>query len=176
MAADLVATTEAKEPFLVHCGECSHEWAIAFLPMPVDTFAKLAKARCPMCGSKKVFIGAVPKPTTEGDPIAWLANGDTGISSKTIWGVMMGRDAGGYEYRGNNIPYDPADFGRCYRLLKVMPSWGARLPEVAMRFPEWKPLVGAWDELTALYEEELPTGKCPRLYQRMQELRERTEA
>lgn len=66
---------------------------------------------------------------------------------------------------------DPADFGRCYRLLKIMPSWRPRLPEVAALFPKWTGLVSAWDELTALYEEELPRRRCPKLYVRMQELR-----
>ena len=38
-------------------------------------------------------------------------------------------------------------------------------------YPEWAPLVAVWDELTALYEEELPSGRCPKLYDRMQQLR-----
>lgn len=158
-----------KELVFVHCRPCAHEWVIAFLPMDAGRFAKLAKAACPMCGSaRQVFFGQIPKPTTEGDPIAWLANGDTGISSKVIWGVMMGRPSGN---RWDSEPADPADFGRCYRLLKIMPAWRGRLSEVAARYPEWTGLVDAWDELTALYEEELPLKRAPKLYARMQELR-----
>ena len=157
---------EEKEPFYVHCGKCSHEWAAAFLPLPINLFAKLAKALCPMCGSKDVNIGQLPKPTSEGDAIAWIANGDTGISSQTIWSVMTGRSV-----RSTGFPHDPSDFGRCYRLLKIMPSWRARLPEVSTRFPQWKEFIRAWNELTMLYEEELPTGRCPKLYDRMQQCR-----
>ena len=158
-----------KEPFYVHCGKCSHEWVAAFLPLPVDVFAKLGKAPCPMCGAKNVLIGQLPKATANSDPLAWLENGDTGISSMTIWRVLMGRDAG--DAWDNDIHYDPADFGRCYRLLQVMPAWRKRLPEVSERLPEWKPLVDAWDELTALYEEEFQKPSAPKLYRRMQELR-----
>lgn len=31
-------------------------------------------------------------------------------------------------------------------------------------------LGAAWDELTALYLEELPTGRCKKLYDRMNEI------
>ncbi len=155
-----------KKPFYVHCKDCQHEWAAAFLPIPLNVMAKLLKCQCPMCGSKRVLLGEVPKPTEEGQAHAWLDNGDTGISSKTIWGALM---KSSFDYE--DVPHDPADFGRCYRLLKVMPEWRARLPEVAALHPEWKPFVDAWDELTTLYEAELPNGTAPKLYQRMQELR-----
>lgn len=158
-----------KEPFIVHCGDCSHEWAAAYLPMPINLFAKLGNARCPMCGSKKALVGQLPKATPIGDALAWITSGDTGISSETIWSVMMGRPARRHSY--DNTPADPSDFRRCYRLLKVMPAWRARLPEVATEFPKWGPLVDAWDELTALYEEEAPLKLAPKLYARMQELR-----
>jgi hypothetical protein len=105
-----------KEPLFVHCGKCSHEWAIAFMPMPASVFAKLAKSRCPMCGGKKVFFGRLAKPTAEGDAIGWLENGDTGTSSEAIWSVMMGRSARARESSGDNVPRGPDDFGRCYRL------------------------------------------------------------
>lgn len=161
--------TEKKEAMWVHCESCSHEWVGAWLPLPVDVVARLMKALCPRCGGKKTRLGQIPKDTTEGDPIAWLTNGDTGTSSLTIWHLMMGREMP--PNRWPSVPLDPSDFGRCYRLLKVMPTWRARLPEVAQRHPKWQPMVQAWDELTALYELELPTGMCPKLYDRMKELR-----
>lgn len=159
---------DEKEPFYVHCEKCSHEWAVAFLPLPVNVFSKLAKALCPMCGSKKVNVGSKPKPTDEGDARAWIKNGDTGVSSETIWSALTG-----WPVRRHGIPYDPSDFGRCYRLLKIMPGWRERLPEVALKHPDWKPFVDVWDELTALYEEEVPhhKGRAPKLYRRMQDLR-----
>jgi len=98
----------------------------------------------------------------------WLAGGDTGTSSITIWSVMTGlpmpRD------RRPDVPHDPADFGRCHRLLETFPAWRERLAEVADLHPSWAGLVAHWDELTALYLDELPSGKAPRLWQRMRDV------
>jgi hypothetical protein len=103
----------------------------------------------------------------------WIAGGDTGTSSITIWSVMMGcsmpRDRSD-RGRAPSVPHDPSDFGRCHRLLELFPAWRSRLPEVAAKYPAWGGLVGAWAELTALYIEELPSGRCPRLWERMEEL------
>ena len=157
-----------REAFVVHCGKCSHEWALGFSPLSIDAFVKAAKHPCPVCGAIDVMLGPFPKSTPEGDPVAWLDGGDTGISSKTIWRVMMGRGPSS-DWWGDGPPLDPSDFGRCYRLLKVMPSWRPRLPEVSAKFPKWTRLVETWDELTALYEEEFPKKNAPKLYARIQE-------
>lgn len=100
--------------------------------------------------------------------LEWIVGGDTGTSSKTIWSVMMGVKP---DYA--SVPLDPDDFGRCYRLLARVPMWRVRLGEVAAKYAEWKPLVEAWDELTALYEEAIESTDAfsPKLYHRMQELR-----
>lgn len=97
----------------------------------------------------------------------WIVGNDTGTSSQTIWAVLMGATP-----RHRSTPSDPSDFGRCYRLLKLMPAWRARLSEVATRYPEWSALVAHWDELTTLYEQELntPNGMAPKTYARMKEL------
>lgn len=83
-------------------------------------------------------------------PMDWILGGDTGVSSKTIFAVMVGRRMDGALLP--NVPFDADDFGRCYRLLKAFPEWRERLPEVAERHPEWSALVGAWAELEAMYE------------------------
>lgn len=103
----------------------------------------------------------------------WLASGDTGISSETIAHVMTGRGVGACNF-GYAPPRDPSDFGRCHRLLKLFPTFQTRMHEVSTRFPDWKPLVDHWEELTALYEEEEPSGNAPKLYARMKELRGET--
>lgn len=158
-----------REPLYVHCGTCEHEWAIGFAPLPVADFVKIARTRCPLCKAQRVMMGLVPRPTPVGQAMAWLQGTDTGVSSKTIWSVMTGHPVESY-----SIPYDPADFGRCYRLLQVMPEWRTRLHLVADKYPRWRPFVDHWDELTALYEEELksPTGMAPRTYELMKQLRE----
>lgn len=48
----------------------------------------------------------------------WAAGGDTGSSSKAIMQTMMGEPpSDGWCY-----PHDGGDFGRCYRLLAIIPE------------------------------------------------------
>jgi len=156
------------KPMMVHCGSCQHEWVCAYLPMAIEKLAPLMKSPCPMCGGKEVRSGIIPRETRDGDAEAWVGNGDTGTSSLTIWAVLMKRvSPHGYL----DAPHDPDDFGRCYRLLRIMPSWRARLSEVASACQAWGPMVDHWDELVGLWEREKPSGYCPDLYDRMQILR-----
>ena len=94
-------------------------------------------------------------------PIDWLMGDDTGISSKTIFSVMMD-----CAIDRADVPYDPADFGRCYRLLKQFPEWESRLGEVSSKYPAWTPMVDSWSELSLIYEAKDYT----KLYKKMQEL------
>lgn len=98
-------------------------------------------------------------------PEQWARSWDTGMSSMTIYNFMQT----GLTQRAAT-PSDPSDFGRCYRLLKVAPEWRERLCEMAEAIEVWRPLVLVWAELEKLFEEESPSGKCPRLFARMQEL------
>lgn len=106
--------------------------------------------------------------------IQWVAGGDTGISSMAIWTHMMGGDPSRSEWAVfGNYPSDPGDFGRCYRLLRLMPGWRARIGEMARYGSVWAGLAEAWDELEELYEAEVDVsaaqhrGSAPRLYARM---------
>jgi len=105
-------------------------------------------------------------------PHQWLQSRDTGTSSKTIFYVMTGAvTETGLRCEGAfDIPYDPADFGRCYRLLDSFPEWRNRLGDVAKTFPKWGPLVENWKELENLYRQEYQLGKAPLLYARMRQL------
>jgi hypothetical protein len=117
--------------------------------------------------------------------ISWVAGDDTGASSMTIWSVMMGAEPQGRYGSAGAWPADPDDFGRCYRLLTLIPEWRGRLGEVATRHPgAWTGLVEAWDELTALWEEEAGAGldraqlrgkSAPRLYRRMKQAQAKYE-
>jgi hypothetical protein len=103
--------------------------------------------------------------------IHWIIGDCTGTSSKTIWAAMVGGVEGTHRLGGRfDIPYDPSDFYRCRQLLQLIPEWRANLGKVAEIFPGWKPMVDVWGELEALYDEESPSGNCPRLYDRMREL------
>lgn len=110
---------------------------------------------------------------------AWLIGSDTGTSSETIFSVLSKKHADAALARlgswGPCTPADPDDFGRCYRLLKAIPGWRARLPEVAKAHPSWRRMVKHWAEMERLYEEEFETGRAPKLYAFMQKLRGTSE-
>lgn len=129
-----------------------------------------ANLRCSLCGMQgHDFEGcnAAHGLTKE----TWINGHDTGLSSKTLWYFMMGRDFSLLGWYGPAAPLDPSDFGRCYRLLLLAPEWRARMPEMAA-VKGWARLAPAWEELTALFlkERKRKDGNAPKLYKRMQEL------
>lgn len=99
--------------------------------------------------------------------LTWLDGDDTGLSSKFLAQLALGNPLPAIHY-----PYDPSDFGRCYRFLQVLtePEQDQVLDLASHRSGEWERLVEYWDELVELYLEELPSGTAPKLYARMQEL------
>jgi hypothetical protein len=119
--------------------------------------------------------------------VEWYQSGDTGVSAETMCYATLG----GAMPRKTGYPNDPADLGRCIRFLEKFPEARAELS--ALRWMEgrailahqmhrsqadpeytnddvWGELLDHWDELTALYLEELPQGCAPKCYARMKEL------
>ena len=82
----------------------------------------------------------------------WIVGRDTGMSSKAIWAHMMGAGEPGF---GWSVPHDPDDLSRCLRLLKLIPEWAPRMPEMAKHSPQWARLVGGWDEIVRSMEDEV---------------------
>jgi len=167
--------TASKEPTSDHvvlgtntviCTHCGIKQEIAF-PCSISVMLAIFKAftkdhrRC-----EKTAAGEkASSPKALGD---WLASADTGISSRVIYAVFTGHPVTG---RWTSTPHDPADFGRCYRLLEIAPAhWRENLSKVSDRYPHWGPLVEQWDECERLYREELPQGKAPKLYALMKTL------
>jgi len=101
----------------------------------------------------------------------WFVGSDTGMSSQTMAAIFLGATA------GNGVrfcyPRDPADFGRCWRLVEAVPAIRDAFPVMRQVYPALTPFIDHWDELSALYLAaiESKTGKAPALYQRMNELR-----
>jgi len=79
----------------------------------------------------------------------WLRSDDRGMSSNYMAHVLGGSDAAKLAY-----PYDCSDFGRCVRLLDVVPVLRTNLAMMSDTHPVWKSLVDAWDELEAMYRRE----------------------
>ena len=63
----------------------------------------------------------------------WALGDDTGTSSKTLCAFMLGYNEtnGARGYGRSYPPCDADDRGRCIRLLKLIPEWIPRLPELA---------------------------------------------
>lgn len=99
--------------------------------------------------------------------LAWMAGDDTGRSSQVLCVTMLGGRVPTPWH-----PWDPADLGRCLRLLDLMPEWRCRIGEMAVLSPQWAAIVGALSELEGLYCEEKPSGTAPRCYKRMRDLLE----
>lgn len=103
----------------------------------------------------------------------WLASGERGISSNTMFTRLTGVNAIRRDSRG--YPHDPDDLRRCRLLLEQVPELRDRVSEMAEESPEWARLVARWDEVCALMDEETPKwrdreGTASRTYDRMKEL------
>jgi hypothetical protein len=154
------------------CDHCGARQELT-VPQPVDSVVALmrawskAHAKCRQTPGVSAFRHAASLEQ-------WPMSDDTGISSKAIYQHMRTGYAAPDRW-GGTYPRDPADFGRCYRLLLLAPSWRSRITEMSQYGGEWAALAGAWDELTALYEEEVGSshrGSAPRLYERMKALQD----
>lgn len=124
----------------------------------------------------------------EGDSIApgsitdracrWIVGDDTGISSCAIWAVMMGVHE---NCSDRSPPSDPSDFGRCFRLLKLIPEWEDSLQRMKLidfdrtingvKYPQvWSSFVDNYYKMKRLYIKESNLGHAPELYKFMQSL------
>lgn len=72
-------------------------------------------------------------------------------------------------------PHDPSDFRRCLKLLEAVPGLAEHISAMASRGPIWSAYVEHWAEMTALYAEEEPTGRCPKLFALMERLQGRSK-
>lgn len=98
----------------------------------------------------------------------WLASGERGSSSNTMFSVLTGvvacRD-GYYSY-----PLDPSDLRRCRLLLDAVPALKLVLQDMRHTSSEWAGLIDAWQEICTTMNEEAPDWataegwSCPRTY------------
>lgn len=101
--------------------------------------------------------------------IDWLANGETGISSKTM-AFWLAFDV---KMSDASHPLDPTDFDRCLRLLDAVPEMRPHLPRMAKVSPQWARLVKHWDEVERCHLKEVGLGwtkarSAPETYYLMQ--------
>lgn len=104
--------------------------------------------------------------------VRWLATGERGLSSNTMFTHLTGLQAGSGEV---HYPHDPSDLRRCLLLLEQVPSLREKFPSMAEVSPQWAALVKVWPELVALAEQEAPEwrarkGVAHQLFDKMQEV------
>ncbi|WP_413509976.1 hypothetical protein [Serratia liquefaciens] len=90
---------------------------------------------------------------------AWLASDDTGASSLYLASVLTGEF-----FAENHYPRDPADFGRCLRLVEAVPELECKISDMSQHGKEWAVVTANWDEWAELYR--LDEGE--RLYRLME--------
>ena len=109
------------------------------------------------------------------EAVNWLANGERGTSSNTMFERFTGIDCT-KNYFGGSHPRDPDDFRRCELLLRQVPEFRECLPTMADMSAAWSQLVDHWGEIVALMEEECPGvfsgkhGAARRTYELMKPL------
>jgi hypothetical protein len=137
------------------CLNCGGEFNL-ILPMPVTEMTKKIDAfNLLHKDCVKTWVEPIVDQSKEVKEKAmwWIANGQIGMSSKTMWNYFMGNDSFPI-----NHPYDPDDFSRCYALLQVVPEWRKRILELGKLSTEWKKLSENWDKLTEMFEENRKTN------------------
>jgi hypothetical protein len=83
----------------------------------------------------------------------WITSDGTGISSCAIVAIMMGADPA--KMGRKDAPRDPADLGRCLRLLELIPEWKPRMHEMAKLGGRWPAAVKCWEEISACMDAEV---------------------
>jgi hypothetical protein len=100
----------------------------------------------------------------------WITSDDTGMSSKWLATALFSAPSKNVSY-----PYDPSDFGRCYRMLKHVSGAKELFDQKFELLKEaggivWNRYLENWDLLVSLYEQESPKRICNKLYDTMQRL------
>lgn len=101
--------------------------------------------------------------------LEWYCSSDKGASSMYMWRHMIRGELGKFDatkyshyidirvlvkFRITEYPYHPVDihdFGRCYRLLELIPEWKSKITIMKDVSPKWLHLVTYWDALTNMY-------------------------
>lgn len=131
------------------CLNCGGEYKIEY-PMAIDALTKTMEVFNGVhedCEKTWEEPAVDQNMNTQSKALWWISNGETGLSSKTMWSCFM--DQKDYPI---NHPYDPDDFKRCYKLLQSIPEWNGEMHKLKDLSTAWSNLVDNWDELESMYE------------------------
>lgn len=96
------------------------------------------------------------------EAIRWLASGDRGVSSNTIFTHITGVNAlnswpEGYPHH----PCSPWCFRLCQLLLEQCPEIKANFDLMRTASPQWERLVEAWDDILIQFNRDAPDWRDP---------------
>ncbi|EBR4567719.1 hypothetical protein B1Q46_17375 [Salmonella enterica] len=98
-------------------------------------------------------------PSSQGMGLAaWLASDDTGLSSRFMASILSGQFT-----TKNKYPCDPADLGRCIRLVEAVPELAEKIPLMAQHGHQWSAVAQNWERWSQLYR----AGDGKTLYREM---------
>lgn len=162
------------------CFNCGSSYDLGATPQPVTIAAAIMKQfekdhkDCPKTWEEPI---AEPDETQSFRSMQknaewWLAHGERGVSSETMFSYLNPKNINLRIGRSESHPHDPADFKRCYLLLKAVPQWRkpAYLNKMKAVSKEWSGLVDNWGKLEVMLEEQLRTNKANGMYEFMQSL------
>lgn len=101
--------------------------------------------------------------------LKWMMTGRVGASSKHMAATACG-------FKGDrSYPYDPDDLNRCILLVDSVPEIKEKFGLIYASSPRWAAIISHWDELVALFHEEVGPDwskgtRAPRTYKRMKDL------
>ena len=83
----------------------------------------------------------------------WVVYGNSGMSSLTMWGVLMGviTEEPPMKHPAS-LPSDTADFRRCYQMVEHGEVTSSELQRIKEVIPWYSPLIDRWEDLCALHE------------------------
>lgn len=118
------------------------------------------------------------KETLDEGAIQWLATGEHGASSKSIFSWTTGVPVGGRIDK--SYPHDPDDLRRCLHLLEDSPLIKANFAKMRVVSCIWADFCDQWDKIAAMFEREAPNWRnknaywvAPKTYELMREIQDR---
>lgn len=90
----------------------------------------------------------------------WAVNGELSYSSVVLFNYFTNNtDIRGLKSNHvHSFPNEPADYDKCYLLLKLIPEWRERILEVKEISSYWKEYAINWEKIEKLYLNAVSDG------------------
>lgn len=107
-------------------------------------------------------------PNLSENAVRWLASGERGVSSETMFSVLTGLNI--RERDDWSVPWDSDDFRRCRLLLEQVPELEPDLHKMSSVSLAWANLVRDWTKICLTMDQETPnwrkgSGRATATYQ-----------